>query len=127
MAGCDLRGRRPREIGIVSKSPNPAAKFRTDYLAALTVSIPATRCVRRFDDFRGSEMGATLLERTNQMVTTSDVQKRKVEGLKARRKPLFDWYEKNPTEIHLVLEIKMIDDEIAECKRQIDHEKRTRN
>jgi hypothetical protein len=61
------------------------------------------------------------------MLTTSDVQKKKVEGLRARRKPLFDWYERNPNEIHLVLEIKSIDDEIAECKRQMENEKRTRN
>jgi hypothetical protein len=60
-------------------------------------------------------------------LTTSDIQKKKVEGLRARRKPLFDWYEKNPTEIHLVLEIKIIDDEIAEYREQMDREKRNRN
>jgi hypothetical protein len=61
------------------------------------------------------------------MLTTSDVQKRKIEGLRARRKPLFDWYEKNPNEIHLVLEIKNIDDEIADCKLEMEQEKRNRN
>jgi len=61
------------------------------------------------------------------MSATFDVQKKKVEGLRARRKPLFDWYERNPNEIHLVLEIKSIDDEIAECKREMEHGKRTRN
>jgi hypothetical protein len=66
-------------------------------------------------------------EGTNQKLTTSDFQKIKVEGLRARRKPLFDWYEKNPNETHLVLEIKSIDDEIAECRQQIDREKRNRN
>lgn len=52
-----------------------------------------------------------------------DVQKRKVEGLKARRKPLFERYEKNPSEIQLVLEIKCIDDEIAACREQMRHKK----
>jgi hypothetical protein len=66
-------------------------------------------------------------EGTNQMIATSEVQKRKVEGLRARRKTLFDWYEKNPNEIHLVLEIKNIDDEIADCKQEMDQEKRDRN
>jgi hypothetical protein len=61
------------------------------------------------------------------MLATSDVQKKKVEGLRARRKPLFDWYEKNPNEIHLVLEIKTIDDEIAEYKQQMEKAKRDRN
>ena len=67
-------------------------------------------------------MGATLLEGTNQMLATL-----KVEGLRARRKPLFDWYEKNPNEIHLVLEIKLIDDEIAECKKQMARSKSARH
>jgi len=64
------------------------------------------------------------------MLTTTDVQdiqRKKVEGLRARRKPLFDWYEKNPNEIHLVLEIKSIDDEIAEIRQKIDKEKKSRN
>jgi hypothetical protein len=60
-------------------------------------------------------------------LTTSDIQKKKVEGLRARRKPLFDTYEQNPTEVHLVLEIKSIDDEIAECRQQIDREMKNRN
>ena len=66
-------------------------------------------------------------EETRKMLATLDVQRKKVEGLKARRKPLFDWYEKNPNDVDLVLEIKIIDDEIAECTRQMDHEKINRN
>ena len=66
-------------------------------------------------------------EGTNRMLATSDLQRKKVEGLRARRKPLFDWYEKNPNEVHLVLEIKSIDDEIAECRLQMDKELRNRN
>lgn len=66
-------------------------------------------------------------EGTNQKLTTSDFQKIKVEGLRARRKSLFDWYEKNPGEIHLVLEIKIMDDEIAECRQRMEREKRNRN
>jgi hypothetical protein len=61
------------------------------------------------------------------MLATSDLQKQKVEGLRARRKPLFERYEKNPNEMHLVLEIKSIDDEIAECKEQMEKVKRNRN
>jgi len=41
--------------------------------------------------------------------------KRKREVLKARRIPLFKQYLKNPNDTHLALEIKNIDDQIAEC------------
>jgi hypothetical protein len=71
-------------------------------------------------------MGCTLFEGTNRMLATSDIQKRKLE-LKARRKPLFEWYEKNPTNTNLVLEIKIVDDQIAECDQQIQRERIRRN
>jgi hypothetical protein len=56
------------------------------------------------------------------MLKTHEIQKRKLE-LKARRKPLFDSYEKNPSDTRLVLEIKSMDDEIAECNQQIERER----
>jgi hypothetical protein len=56
------------------------------------------------------------------MLATQEIQKRKLE-LKARRKPLFDWYEKNPNDTSLVLEIKIVDDQIAECNKQIQRER----
>jgi hypothetical protein len=61
------------------------------------------------------------------MFTTLDVQKRKLEDLKAKRKPLFDWFEKNPNDSHLVPQIKSIDDQIAECTRQIERDRLSRN
>jgi hypothetical protein len=67
-----------------------------------------------------------LFEGTNRMLATSNFQKRKLE-LKARRKPLFDWYEKNPNDTSLVLEIKIVDDQIAECNQQIERERTKRN
>ena len=60
------------------------------------------------------------------MITKQEIQKRKQE-LKARRKPLFDFYEKNPSETSLILEIKIVDDEIAECNHLIQLEKASRN
>jgi hypothetical protein len=56
------------------------------------------------------------------MLATQEIQKRKLE-LKARRKPLFDWYEKNPNDTSLVLEIKVVDDQIAECDQQIERQR----
>jgi hypothetical protein len=56
------------------------------------------------------------------MLATQEIQKRKLE-LIARRKPLFDWYEKNPNDTSLVLEIKIVDDQIAECNRQIERQR----
>jgi len=56
------------------------------------------------------------------MLATQEIQKRKLE-LKARRKPLFDWYEKNPNDTGVVLEIKIVDDQIAECNQQIERQR----
>ena len=50
------------------------------------------------------------------------VWKRKREDLKNRRIPLFKRYEKNPHDFRLALEIRIIDDQIAQCTYQIEHE-----
>jgi hypothetical protein len=68
------------------------------------------------------------LQEKNRMLATTAVDKTLLEELrvlKARRKPLFDWYEKNPNDTRLALEIKLIDDRVAECNRQIAGEKRS--
>lgn len=44
---------------------------------------------------------------------------KKLEELKARREPLVKQFESNPNRIHIALEIKAIDDQIAECTRLI--------
>ena len=59
-------------------------------------------------------------------IATSDLQKEKRDGLRARRKPLFERYEKNPNDRRLVLEIKEIDDQIAECNLQIEQNRKPR-
>jgi hypothetical protein len=68
-------------------------------------------------------MGVYVFGGTSKMLAILDIQRRKVEGLKARRKALFEYFEKNPNDTHLVLEIKVIDDEIAEYVRQMQDEK----
>jgi hypothetical protein len=50
------------------------------------------------------------------------VWKRKREDLKSRRIPLFKRYEKSPHDLRLALEIRIIDDQIAECIHQIEQE-----
>jgi hypothetical protein len=52
------------------------------------------------------------------------VWKRKREVLQNRRTPLFKRYEKNSGDLRLALEIKIIDDQIAECTQQIESENR---
>jgi hypothetical protein len=42
-----------------------------------------------------------------------------LQELKDKRKPLQKRFEDNPNEIHLALELKIIDDQIAECNQQI--------
>jgi hypothetical protein len=64
----------------------------------------------------------TLLARGNWMTARAGVWKRKREDLKKKRTPLFRRYEKSPGDLHLALDIKMIDDQIAECTRQMERE-----
>jgi hypothetical protein len=45
----------------------------------------------------------------------TDVWKKKREGLKIKRDSLFKKYSRNPHDLSLVLEIKPIDDAIADC------------
>jgi hypothetical protein len=56
------------------------------------------------------------------MTARAGVWKRKREDLKKRRTPLFKRYEKSPNDLRLALEIKMIDDQIAECTQQMERE-----
>jgi hypothetical protein len=50
---------------------------------------------------------------------------KKREELRARRGPLFQRFENNPNQIHLALEIKIIDDQIAECNHLIQQKRKT--
>ena len=58
------------------------------------------------------------------MTARAGVWKRKREDLESRRTPLFKRYEKSPQDLRLALEIRIIDDQIAECTYQIERESR---
>jgi len=58
------------------------------------------------------------------MTARAGVWKRKREDLTNRRTPLFKRYEKSPNDLCLAWEIKIIDDQIAECTQQIERENR---
>jgi len=58
------------------------------------------------------------------MTALAGVWKRKREDLRNRRIPLFKRYEKNPNDLRLALEIKWIDDQIAECTQQLQRANR---
>ncbi len=49
----------------------------------------------------------------------------KRDGLKTKRKVLFERFLKSPLDIHLALEIKLIDDQVAECTSQIRRQRET--
>jgi hypothetical protein len=53
------------------------------------------------------------------MTALAGVWKRKREDLRNRRVPLFKRYAKNPNDLRLALEIKSIDNQIAECTQQM--------
>ena len=44
---------------------------------------------------------------------------KRLEDLKAEREPLYQRLSSNPNETHLAIEIKLIDDQIAECNHLI--------
>jgi uncharacterized protein (DUF2344 family) len=52
------------------------------------------------------------------ITATANIWKEKRQKLKAKRDSLFAKYTKRPQEYQLALEIKKIDDEIAECNRK---------
>ena len=57
------------------------------------------------------------------MLAVAGVWKKKRDDLKTKRNSLFEKYAKHPNEFHLALEIKKIDDEIAECTDKMRQEK----
>ena len=60
------------------------------------------------------------------MQPESDSLKTRVDELNGKRKPLSTQFERNPGNTHLALELKLIDDQIAECNRQIQEDRRKR-
>jgi hypothetical protein len=61
-----------------------------------------------------------LFARADYMTACAGVWKRRREDLRKRRTPLFKSYEKSPGDLRLALEIKIIDDQIAECTQQME-------
>jgi hypothetical protein len=59
------------------------------------------------------------------MLAVAGVWKKKRDDLKAKRNALFEKYARHPEEFHLALEIKKIDDEIAECTQHVEQERRS--
>jgi len=59
------------------------------------------------------------------MSAVAGVWKKKRDDLKSKRNSLFEKYSKHPGEFHLALEIKKIDDEIAECTQHVEQERRS--
>jgi hypothetical protein len=49
-----------------------------------------------------------------------------IQELKGEREPLFQRLSNNPSQIHLALEIKLIDDQIAQCNHVIQKKTKTR-
>jgi hypothetical protein len=60
------------------------------------------------------------------MQSDSDSLKTRVDELNGKRKPLSAQFERNPGNTHLAVELKMIDDQIAECNQQIQADRRKR-
>lgn len=54
-------------------------------------------------------------------------ERKKRDRLKTKRNLLYGQYLKNPKDTQLALEIKKIDDEVAECTKQMDRARGVRN
>ncbi len=50
---------------------------------------------------------------------------KRLQELRAEREPLYQQLVNNPNEIHLALQIKILDDQIAECNQLIQQKKKT--
>lgn len=59
------------------------------------------------------------------MLAVQGVWKKKRDALKIKRDSLFEKYTEHPLDLHLALEIKTIDDEIAECTQNLEQERRS--
>jgi len=59
------------------------------------------------------------------MLVAAGVWKKKRDDLKIKRNLLFEKYSKHPEEFRLALEIKKIDDEIADCTQHVEQERRS--
>jgi hypothetical protein len=60
------------------------------------------------------------------MQLDSDSLKMRVDELNGKRKPLSEQFERNPDHTRLALEIRIIDDQIAECTLQMQADRRKR-
>jgi capsid portal protein len=61
------------------------------------------------------------------MLETTTDEKKKREELKVKRNLLFEQYLKHPMETHLALEIKVIDDQIAEQTKRMERKTASRS
>lgn len=60
------------------------------------------------------------------MLPNLSFQELRLKELKGKRKPLSARFESNPKNTQLALELKTIDDQIAECSREIQVDRRKR-
>jgi hypothetical protein len=58
------------------------------------------------------------------MLPAADSQEIRLQELIGKRKPVWQRFENNPSDTHLALELKLIDDQISECNQQIHRDRR---
>jgi hypothetical protein len=58
------------------------------------------------------------------MLPVLDSQKIRLQELNSQRRPLSERFKNNPEDTYLALELKVIDDQIAECNLQIQIQRR---
>ena len=68
--------------------------------------------------------GLILVAEVNLMVRVASERETRIEELTDRRRPLFARLQSDPNATYLAIEIKAIDDQIAECNRQIQEDRK---
>jgi len=58
------------------------------------------------------------------MLPVLDSQKIRLQELNSQRRPLSGRFKNNPEHTHLALELKIIDDQIAKCRQEIQNRRR---
>jgi hypothetical protein len=58
------------------------------------------------------------------MLPAPDSQEIRLQELIAKREPLWQQFKNNPTDTHLALHLKIIDDQISDCNQQIRRDRK---
>ena len=102
----------------------PETKARAETIGPLELLDKLEPCTKPLSRQRNA---VHWLQRSNDLSETAIEEKRKRDELKAKRELLFERYLKHPMDTRLALEIKIMDDHLAETASQTKRKTGSRN